>query len=183
MLDVLRICESIPGWMYPAELQWLYEQAQSRRYIVEIGVYQGRSTLALAAGTPGHVIGIDTWEGGPAEREVWHPEFATAEGRDAVYLAAWQNLRDRPVTLLRVDAARAWTVLKAGIEMLFHDGAHDEDSLRRDILNYSPLMARGGLWCGHDYNHSWPGVMRAADDIFGGRVQRGPGSIWFVEEL
>lgn len=122
MQQVMAICESIPGWMYPAELQWLYEQARSRPYIVEIGVYQGRSTVALAAGTPGHVIGIDSWEGGPKEREVWHPEFATAEGRDAVYLAAWQNLRERPVTLLRVDSARAWTVLKAEIDMLFHDG-------------------------------------------------------------
>jgi hypothetical protein len=43
-------CEAIPGWMYPAELRWLHEQAAAWRYVVEIGVYQARSTVALAYG-------------------------------------------------------------------------------------------------------------------------------------
>lgn len=181
--QVMAMCQAIPGWMYPAELQWLYEQARSRRYIVEIGVYKGRSTLALAFGTPGHVIGIDSWEGGPQERDQWHPEFQTPEGRDAVYLAAWQTLREYPVKLLRINSDQAWKSLSPGIDMMFHDGAHDHESLKRDLFNYRPLVNDDGLTCGHDYSPAWPGVMRAVDDTFGPAVKRGPGSLWYVGDL
>jgi hypothetical protein len=176
--EILERCLPVPGWTYPAELLWLCGQARSCRYIVEIGVYHGRSTLALALATPGTVIGIDSWEGGPDERDEWHPDFATPEGRDAAYLAAWRNLREQPVMLLRADSSRAWQALERGIELLFIDGGHDYQSVKRDILNYRPLVAAGGLICGHDYG-SFPGVREAVDEVFS-NVRRGPGSTWYI---
>jgi hypothetical protein len=167
--------------MYPAELRWLHEQAAAWRYVVEIGVYQARSTVALAYGVPagGRVVGIDSWEGGPAERDEWHPEFATAQGRDAVYMAALRNTATLPVQLIRLSSHLAHQVISPKIGLLFHDGAHDYDSLLRDLHDYVPLVE--GRVCGHDYCAAWPGVIRAVDEFFGPRVRRGPGSLWYAE--
>jgi hypothetical protein len=42
----LEEAEAIPGWMSPAELQWLHDEASKHQVVLEIGVWCGRSTLA-----------------------------------------------------------------------------------------------------------------------------------------
>jgi len=178
--------QQIRGHTNDNECQWLHSQALCRTTIVEIGVYLGRSTAALATGMAddsGRVYGIDTWQGGPAERDKWHPEFVTVEGQDTYYLEALKNLHGLPVTLIRAPSERAYVLFNnIKIDMLFIDGGHDYNSVFRDIQLYQQYMAEGGLISGHDYNGNWPDVIRAVNDSFGKKnIQRGPNSIWFKE--
>src|SRR5262245_34583599 len=53
----------IPGYMNIPALEWLAEQAQTHRVIVELGSFCGRSTRVLADNTPGIVYAIDDWSG------------------------------------------------------------------------------------------------------------------------
>ena len=50
------------GWMYPEELEWLYEAAKRMNSIVEIGSWQGRSTYVLLSGCRGPVVAVDKWD-------------------------------------------------------------------------------------------------------------------------
>lgn len=171
--------------MFEDELLWLYQQARSSRLIVEIGVWKGRSTTALALGTLGVVYAVDHWLGSPEELESAHFVMATSEGRELVLLEAMRNLgplreagRCVPIML---DSAAAQALIapavqaRGGADMIFLDGSHDYRSVARDISIWRPLVADGGLLCGHDY--PWPGVTQAVRELIG-PVELGPGSIW-----
>jgi predicted O-methyltransferase YrrM len=183
--EVLKLCLPISGWMYPAELLWLYRQAEGRRVIVEIGVWEGRSTAALASGTSGVVYAIDHWRGSPEERRTFHALVQSRKGRQVVKEKAQTNLapfiaRGR-CQLIDNDSRHAASRFATGaIDMFFLDGGHDYDSVRRDLAAYLPRMAPRGLVCGHDWKqHS---VRQAVYERFENRVRRGPGSLWYVEE-
>lgn len=186
---VLPKCQSISGWMYDEELLWLYEQAQLADTIIEVGVWQGKSTLALAMGTPGIVYAIDHWHGSLEEQATHHAVMQTERGRRDVFVAAMQNLH--PVIdsgnciPLPMSSEQAALLLAprlrelGGANMIFLDGGHDYKSLCQNITTFRELLAPGGLFCGHDYKPDLPGVIQGTKDLLG-TVNVGPGSIWSI---
>lgn len=191
--QVLTLCHPIEGWMYDNELLWLHQQALTRRTILEIGVWQGRSTTALASATPGTVYAVDHWQGSPEERGTYHKVLTTKEGSEQTYHMAYTNLRQFIQTdkcrLLRCDSEDMITLLEffrpQTIDMLFLDGGHDFRSVTQNLKQLIPLVKPDGLVCGHD--RFWPGVSQALQDFFGllspqpSKVLDGPGSIWYID--
>ena len=53
------------------------------------------------------------------------------------------------------------------IDMLYIDGVHTYDQVKKDIENYKSIVKPGGLICGHDYCPAFQGVMDAVDEAFG----------------
>jgi predicted O-methyltransferase YrrM len=148
-LDITRAL-AIDGWMTPAELEWLAEQASKYSPIVELGSHYGRSTRALADNTIGTVFAIDNWQG-PQEVEM------TADARANIWPAFCENVRDhidsgRVVPIFADHSAPLVVEFLATFhpEMIFIDGAHDCDSVSRDLRNALKRIAPGGLLCGHD---------------------------------
>lgn len=90
--EVLDRCRPVDGWMYDQELLWLYEQARQARIVVEVGVWQGKSTVSLCLGTPGIVYAVDHWQGSPAELASHHVMMRMVDGRRECFLAAMRNL-------------------------------------------------------------------------------------------
>ena len=183
--EVLDRCRPIDGWMYDEELLWLHQQATRCRIIVEIGTWKGRSTAALAMGTPGVVYAVDHWRGSPDELETGHAVMATDEGRESVFFDAMRNLypfidagRCVPIVLSSASAHDLLAPMlreRGGADLIFLDGSHDCESVTGDIYFWRPLVAEGGLLCGHDF--PWPGVTKAVSELVG-TVDLGPGSIW-----
>jgi hypothetical protein len=59
--------------------------------------------------------------------------------------------------------------------MVFIDAAHDYKSVKKDI---EWCMACGcPVICGHDYSDIHPGVVRAVDEAFAGKIVV-QGSVW-----
>ena len=52
------------------------------------------------------------------------------------------------------------------------------------LISMAWLPKTKKLICGHDYMKAdYPGVQQALDEYFGpGQVQRGPGSLWYVDK-
>ena len=61
--------------------------------------------------------------------------------------------------------------------MVFIDGDHEYESVKRDIVLWKEKIASGGLLCGHD--RDWDGVKQALAEVLPD-WEPGPGSLWSV---
>lgn len=187
----------ISGWMLPEELTWLATQAASRYTIAEVGSWMGRSTRAIVDNTPGVVYAVDTWLGTPGPKECarllegkpedWlFEQFSENIGKEMFYGVKWYDVQGVEHDY-KVRPQRSTSVEGAGylgnhyhnrFDMIFLDAAHDYASVKDDILAWKPLLADGGLLCGHDFGGSFPGVERAVRELLPGAGKVGAGSIW-----
>lgn len=160
------------GWMSPAELTWLGEQAAKMQTVVEIGSLRGRSSYALTKSCPGTVYCIDPWN--DAGWIAWN---------DAVG-SVFDN-----VVPIRAASPAAADLVPDRVDMVFIDGAHDYDSVAADIECWLPKT--NVLLCGHDYppdsevgedGRAYPDVKRAVDELIGvDSITIAPGTaIWAV---
>ena len=131
--------------------------------IIEVGSWEGRSTIALAnAAYPAIVHAVDTWKGSPGEIS-----GDLAKQRD-VYTRFLTNIAE--YTKGNVEAHRmGWRHFfihrdPTPIRLLFIDAEHTYKEVRENIDKALPLMAPGGIICGDDVHH--PPVLRAVLDVF-----------------
>ena len=168
MTATIPYTNSIDGWMFPAELTWLYETAKRMLNIAEIGCWKGRSVYA-----------IDHWQGsedGPG---------VSREAAAAAFVEFGRNCGDfRNLRMIERDSVAASRFFGDGeLDMVFIDGAHDYVSVLCDLLSWIPKTRV--MIAGHDYCSSWPGVVQAVEEVFTVRrnveVKRAAESIWYVE--
>lgn len=146
------------GWMSPAELLWLGEQAAQMGSVVEIGCLHGRSSFALATACPGKVYCIDPWSD-----DGWRSWSGSVGDRLSNAVG------------IREPSPAAGMHVPDPVDMVFIDGAHDYESVVADITYWKP-RARV-LLCGHDYHTheavpdpadlGFPDVRRAVDELIG----------------
>jgi Methyltransferase domain len=153
----------ISGWMAPSELEWLAERASRCSCLVEVGSWLGRSTRALAENTTGLVFAVDTWRGSAEHQEQIDREFPG----DLLFAQFTSNVSGLSnVSILRAASLEAAALLaEAGIQpqMVFIDASHAYEDVCADILAWKPVVAPGGLLCGHDY--CWDSVKQAVSEL------------------
>lgn len=171
------------GWMNPQELAWLSDQAAKHRRIVEIGCFLGRSTVMMARSTEGEVWAIDDFKG-PRDT-VPRSEKSSKLLKITNILAQFQeNTSELPnVFWIQTDHADfsqlppEW--LRGSPEekpdMVFIDGSHEYEDVKRDIMAWRERLRHGGLLCGHDAD--WPGVRKALNELLPGWKLEA-GNIW-----
>ena len=133
------------GWLTEAEGQALYRLAEGRR-VLEVGSYQGRSTICLAYSAL-WVVSVD-----------WHRGDA-GTGRADTLPAFCANLERYGVaSKVRKVVARVQDVadlFAPGVfDLAFVDGAHDRESVLRDAEFARRVVRPGGAVAFHD----WPDV-------------------------
>lgn len=162
---------TIEGWMEPAELEWLAQQAHNHSLIVEIGCFKGRATRALADNTDGLVIAID---------DFWGPREIEIAERHRIYeqfLANTNGLKN--IVTIKADH-RDLPAPDFDPDMVFIDGAHEYEAVKQDIAYWLDYVLPGGLLAGHDFGF-FTGVDWAVKELLPG-FQVVPGtSIWFYE--
>lgn len=152
------------GWLMESEATYLASVASKSRLIVEVGSWMGRSTCALAANAgEGMVFAVDTWKGSSehAGQLAAKPEgWLFSEFRRNT-----QGLPIVPVPLPSLDAAFLFAKTSIQFDAIFLDASHDYDSVKSDILAWTPLLRPNGILCGHDYDPPhWMGVMHAVEE-------------------
>lgn len=165
--------EAIPGMFDFAEVYDLaVKEAPWGSYLVEVGVFHGRSLVYLARAAAKannflQVVGVDWGRG-------------IGYGLNADGVLRNLLLRKLDVPLIFCDSAKAANFFKDnGCFFVFLDADHEEESVRRDINAWLPKIAPGGILAGHDYEHPkavklHPGVKVAVDDILGPEVGHKP---------
>ena len=170
--DAVAAAVKVDGYMQPDELRYLAEQARKAVAIVEVGSWKGRSTKALAMATEGVVYAVDNWKGSPGG-DATELE-AQAKGADTILDEFKRNLAPEiaagKVKIIHADHATAADAVRAELggnvaELVFIDGEHNYEAVKRDILNFIPLVKQGGLITGHDLCPAHPGVQRAVAEL------------------
>jgi len=171
--------------------EFLYNQmvdnANDGEYIIEIGVWEGRSACYLAekikeSGKDIKVIAIDPYIYGLVGDQGDANEFHRLEKFRKVLDT--NDLSDIVISVVQTsDSAFTW--LKDSdfvIAGVFVDGNHSYEYCKRDIENYDKIIKQGGIIAGHDYTPiEWQGVVDAVDEYYGDNKQI-KNNIWIVNK-
>ncbi len=150
-----------PGFMEISELEYLASAASKHRRILEIGSWKGRSAIAMAENTTGLVYCVDTWSGHLEASEHFSAECFMAFLKNT---KSFNNII--PIPLESSHVADIFRPFGQHLGMIFIDGRHDYEGVKKDIVNWTPLLDEGGILCGHDYGHpDWPDVVKAVDEL------------------
>jgi predicted O-methyltransferase YrrM len=183
----LRIARHIAGWLTDTEGNALFELArrstpERNAVVVELGSWQGKSSVLLAAGLSGKTnprlfcidpFGVD--ENPRYQNEFYEPVISKMGLKlEEVFL---RNVRRcgfkhfvEPIKGYSFEVVEGW---QEPIDILFIDASHDYESVHRDLLLWAPFVKVGGMVALHDVSANWPGPSRVmAEDLqppyFGG---------------
>ncbi len=132
----------------------------------ELGVDKGILFSMLLRTCPDlQLLGVDLFPDWQRSHRV--PELVTAFAP-----------RARVLEMPTVEASAL--VAKGEMDFVFIDADHSEAAVALDIEAWRDKVKPGGWLGGHDYSKRFPGVMKAVDKAFYGRVEHWPGSIWGV---
>lgn len=159
-----KIPPTVKGWMWSYELKWLYWAATELEAqgvpgdLLEVGSYKGLSASAL--GQAGHLVCVDTFQGGEdlPEHNSRH-EFD--EGMDLMDLHP--EVRQGPSASILPELFREGRQFR----LIFIDGSHEYSNVVQDLDNAWKLLSPHGALVADDYV-GFPDVKRACDEFGSG---------------
>jgi MMP 1-O-methyltransferase len=140
--------EKIEGWLSEDEGKLLYDLAKNCKgngVIVEIGSWQGKSTIWLGNGSKNgnkiNVYAIDP-----------HPDFNNVKSKN--YEQFLRNIKNSKVDNLIIPIVKtsedAIKNFDNPVELIFIDGAHEYDLVKLDFNLWFPKVIDGGTMAFHD---------------------------------
>lgn len=183
-VDPHPVWECVPGFFdFQAVYQGFVNRAKDGECLVEVGCYLGRSACYLGnlikqSGKKVTLICVDTW---PSTYQ--HPDGYKIE---APYETFYANVRQSFLTDIiipvRAKSIVAANFIKNNLRCVFIDAEHSYEECRADIKAWLPKVIPGGLLAGHDYNDSFPGVIKAVNEAFP-TEKRFNGNCWLHDVL
>ncbi|MGH1395934.1 MAG: class I SAM-dependent methyltransferase [Trichormus sp.] len=155
---------SVKGFMISGQEEYLFNKVKSLpedAVILEIGSFQGRSTVAMGyacIGTNRKIYAIDTWDGNDsdfAERQffdIWQHNIKANGLEDYVI----------PLKGYSHEVLQQWQELTnhKAIDFIFIDGSHQYLDVLKDFEMSFPLVKENGWIAFHDVIETWPGSER-----------------------
>lgn len=168
------LAEGIEGWLTAREgavLHDLASRVDPTTAIVEIGSWKGKSTVWLGAGSlagsRARVFAVDPHVGseGAEERLRQQPDgqaiWSLDQFRANIELAGVAEVVQPVVAFSHVAAAD----FERPVGLLFIDGDHSYEGVRRDLSSWLPRVVNGGTVAFHDTNVAiYPGVKRLVEE-------------------
>jgi len=168
LADLRRAVRDVDGFLHDRELAFLLLLGAcptAAGVILEIGSFRGRSTIALARGAllsdRATVVAVDP---------LIVPAAADGSGDSGAETHVRRNL-DRAGVAEAVEFHKAcsWDLAPSWdrpLRLLWIDGDHRPESVRRDFEGFSPHLADGGIVAFHDALHAFRGPL----EVFCGQV-------------
>ncbi len=133
--------------------------------IVEIGSYTGESTI-MFANKAKLVISIDPFMNGYDSND---GASYLADLPTVVYQKYLENTAPyNNIQHIKKTSDDAVIDIKEPVDLVYIDGVHTYEQVKKDIENYRGLVKPGGFLCGHDYVNigHLAGVYQAVNEIF-----------------
>lgn len=161
----------VPGLYGKEEAEFLYRLARRKGNLVEIGCWQGRTTIILALAAKAwkaHLTTID-----PFGKRHMPARYAKREATPEKWAVNLRKVGIEPPELLSMTSTQALKHYSREIALLFLDGNHEYRQVRADLRHWTPKVKVGGYVVLHDmFFPSIPGVARAVIDWWDGRQWR-----------
>lgn len=175
-----NLMPAMDGWCSKTKAEALVKAVleQKPEVVVEIGVFGGRSLIALALGClvngQGQVFGIDPWDVSASisgfEEDKQNREWWRKVDHDVIYRKCLESCGRNGVldfvSLIRAKSEQMALWLGASapfIDILHIDGNHSEPHSVHDVTHYIPKVKPGGIICFDDTN--WNCTKRAQQII------------------
>ena len=149
------------GWFSLEEGRAMHQWAKNltgKGVIVEIGSWQGKSTICLGNGSlrgqKTMIYAIDPHTGSTEHHQEKGQVWTFDQFKKNIEQAQVDSIV-HPIVKMSWDAAIDF---HHPIELIFIDGAHDYESVTRDFNDWFPKVVEGGLMTFHD--STWEGVRR-----------------------
>ena len=180
--SIVDVLCAVPGWLKENEALMLYELARDwpgDGSVVELGSYQGRSTICLAAGvrarsdTSRPIVSVDIHTGSLEHQPgglVFNPNTLDSRtGRvntSALFFSNIQKFGVADMVEARIattqEAARAFI---GEVRLLFVDADHTEKAVQDDVDAWSRHFQQSACLILHDVGRSWPGPTAVAQRL------------------
>ena len=169
--------DGVQGWNGLHDVFKKVFSYDAENIIIDVGVWKGQSTISLAQnlkdrGLNGVVIAVDTFLGSPEHWNREHNFFQRIHGMPDLYQTFMSNvfragLTDYIVPLAQTSTTAAAVLKSRGIRagIVHIDAAHEYREVLNDMNDYWPIVEQDGFLIGDDYDPSWPGVVKAADEF------------------
>jgi hypothetical protein len=157
---------------YPGLYSSMVKKFDSGSKFVEVGTWRGRSACFLGveilnSGKDITLDCVDTWDGINCANYV--PGHNINFLSDDLYNQFLMNIEPiksviKPVRQFSNKASEYYE--DNSLEFVFIDASHEYDGVKEDLALWYPKVKKGGVFAGHDYTQSWPGVVKAVNEFF-----------------
>lgn len=171
-------------WFTPEQsyfVGWLASQSPKDGEIVEIGCWEGRSTISLAQSVAPRIVHtVDHWQGN-IEEGLDHPSVTIEPFRDVFRTFEYhiEALTQGNVSIHRQDWREWIKDWNKPISFLHLDAAHDYNSVFDCLEAIKPLLVQNAILCGDDYYDCE--VYQAVKDSLGDKVNEVGGRMWVYQ--
>jgi len=181
--------KKIHGWFnddYPGAYKELFSFFKEEpTNIVEIGVWKGKSAAYLGVELFNHgwtnvkLDLIDHFEGSTEHQNKLKEENINLYDQAKDNLSPLNGkINFEIIKLSSEDASKNYD--EYSIDLVFIDGAHEYESVKKDINLWLPKVKVGGVICGDDYCKDWKSVVKSVNDYFGDKIRFIPNKHWWV---
>lgn len=151
---IKKLTDNVEGWLRDAEAKLLYKLAQNipqNGVIVEIGSWQGKSTIWLGKGAEkvnAKVYAIDPHTGDSSE--IIEQYGGHIDTFDSFLRNIKKSSLENTVYPIKKHSYHALGDVKEEIDLLFIDGAHEYEAVKKDYEMWFPKLKEGGIIAFHD---------------------------------
>lgn len=143
--------------------------------MVEVGTFEGDSAkIFLDSGKVRSLLCVDPYMDG-VENYPLALQQAEMNFKSQV-LEKYSNVAHMRTT--SEEAAQRFMMNDIKFDLVYIDADHSQAAVSKDLSLWVPLVRKGGIIAGHDYDHAHPGVMIAVDEILGVPVRRYADMTW-----
>jgi predicted O-methyltransferase YrrM len=158
----------IPGWFdlpKAIAIQQIVKELPPGSTLVELGSFQGRSSVAIASVLPaGSVLHcVDHFEGSPEHRTMKLDLSNLFESFQRNIAKFGVQDRIRVLRMSTIEAAARFD--RASVDAILLDASHDFVSVKSDLEHWYPKLKPAGVLFCDDYEPAWPGVQQAVEAV------------------
>lgn len=181
-LDIVNKPKILRGGHFSEGLKDLinYIATDSPMNMVEVGCYSGESSeIFLKSGKISHINCVDPWDDEMIASYL--KNYTPMCIVESVFDSRLKMYEDQftKYKLTSIDASGLFE--DESFDFVYLDGNHEYESIKADIELWLPKIKSGGWLGGHDYYHTFPGVIKAVNEKFGKNIKIFADTSWIYQ--